>query len=59
VRLQVSGVAVPSNARIGGRFAIRVANTNHRTKRSDFDLLVQSVLQTGRELTAPSRSPQR
>jgi glutamate/tyrosine decarboxylase-like PLP-dependent enzyme len=44
VRLQESGVAVPSNARIHGRFAIRVANTNHRTTRSDFDLLIDTVL---------------
>jgi len=50
VRLQESGVAVPSNARINGRFAIRVANTNHRTVQSDFDLLVESVLKQGREL---------
>jgi aromatic-L-amino-acid decarboxylase len=44
VRIQEAGIAVPSNARIGGRFAIRVANTNHRTIRSDFDLLVASVV---------------
>jgi aromatic-L-amino-acid decarboxylase len=45
VRIQESGIAVPSNARIGGRFAIRVANTNHRTIRSDFDVLIASVLE--------------
>jgi aromatic-L-amino-acid/L-tryptophan decarboxylase len=44
VRIQESGIAVPSNARIHGRFAIRVAHTNHRTIRSDFDLLIASVL---------------
>jgi len=37
VRLQESGIAVPSNARINRRFAIRVANTNYRTVRSDFE----------------------
>jgi glutamate/tyrosine decarboxylase-like PLP-dependent enzyme len=47
VELQESGVAVPSNARIGGLFAIRVAHTNHRTVRSDFDLLVDKILQIG------------
>jgi glutamate/tyrosine decarboxylase-like PLP-dependent enzyme len=46
VELQESGVAVPSNARINGRFAIRVANTNHRTVRADFDLLLEAVLRT-------------
>jgi glutamate/tyrosine decarboxylase-like PLP-dependent enzyme len=52
VRIQESGVAVPSNARIDGRFAIRVAHTNHRTVRSDFDLLIASVLAAGTELLA-------
>lgn len=50
VRLQESGTAVPSNARIRGRFAIRVAHTNHRTRREDFDVLVDAVLRLGREL---------
>lgn len=57
VRLQESGVAVPSNARIRGRFAIRVAHTNHRTVRSDFDLLVNSVLELGRRLSDNSAQP--
>jgi aromatic-L-amino-acid decarboxylase len=51
VRLQESGIAVPSNARIDGRFAIRVAHTNHRTRQEDLDLLVESVLELGRNLT--------
>jgi len=55
IRLQESGVAVPSNARVGGHFAIRVANTNHRTVRSDFDLLVESVLTLGRTLSAETK----
>jgi aromatic-L-amino-acid decarboxylase len=50
VRLQESGIAVPSNARIDGRFALRVAHTNHRTRGADFDLLVESVKRLGREL---------
>jgi glutamate/tyrosine decarboxylase-like PLP-dependent enzyme len=51
VRIQESGVAVPSSARIDGRFTLRVANTNHRTRPADFDLLVDSVLRAGRELS--------
>ena len=35
-------VAVPSNARLDGRFALRVANTNHRTVPADFNLLVDT-----------------
>ncbi len=48
LRLQESGVAVPSSTSIGGRFAIRVAITNHRSRRADFDLLVSEVLAHGR-----------
>jgi glutamate/tyrosine decarboxylase-like PLP-dependent enzyme len=50
VQLQKSGIAVPSNARIHGHFAIRVAHTNHRTTRADFDLLIDNVLKIGRVL---------
>jgi glutamate/tyrosine decarboxylase-like PLP-dependent enzyme len=51
IRLQESGLAVPSNARIDGKFALRVAHTNHRTTRADFDLLVKNVVGLGRELS--------
>jgi glutamate/tyrosine decarboxylase-like PLP-dependent enzyme len=50
VRLQESGIAVPSNARIEGRFAIRVAHTNHRTRSEDFDLLLRTVVEIGRSI---------
>lgn len=45
LRLQESGVAVPSHTMLGGRFAIRVAVSNHRSRREDFDLLVKSVVE--------------
>lgn len=48
LRVQESGVAVPSSTLIGGRFAIRVAITNHRSRREDFALLVNEVLAHGR-----------
>ena len=41
--LHEKGIAIPSNATLHGRFAIRVAITNHRSRREDFDLLVESV----------------
>ncbi|MFL6163703.1 MAG: pyridoxal phosphate-dependent decarboxylase family protein [Jatrophihabitantaceae bacterium] len=50
-RLQESGVAVPSHTMIDGRYAIRVANTNHRSRRSDFETLVTEVELLGRELS--------
>jgi aromatic-L-amino-acid/L-tryptophan decarboxylase len=46
--LQESGVAVPSSTLLGGRFALRVAICNHRSRREDFDLLVREVLRLGR-----------
>ncbi len=51
VALQERGIAVPSSTVLKGRFAIRVAITNHRSRREDFDILVDSVLALGREFT--------
>ena len=45
LRLQESGIAVPSQTTLDGRFAIRVAISNHRSRREDFDLLLRSVLE--------------
>jgi glutamate/tyrosine decarboxylase-like PLP-dependent enzyme len=50
LRLQERGVAVPSGTMIGGRYAIRVANVNHRSRSSDFVALVQAVVKIGREV---------
>ena len=41
--LQERGIAAPSTTRIAGKLAIRVAITNHRSRREDFDTLVDSV----------------
>ena len=47
-------LAAPGMNRTGesGRrtFVIRVANTNHRTRREDFNILVQAVVSLGHEL---------
>jgi glutamate/tyrosine decarboxylase-like PLP-dependent enzyme len=50
VTLQSTGVAVPSNTTIRGRLALRLAITNHRSRRDDFDFLVAEVLRLGRAL---------
>ena len=52
LRLHESGGAVTSNALLGGRYALRVAITNHRSRREDFDLLVREVRRIGSELEA-------
>ncbi len=48
--LQESGMAAPSSTVLAGRFAIRVAITNHRSRREDFELLVAESIRRGREL---------
>ncbi|PZS04023.1 MAG: amino acid decarboxylase [Candidatus Chloroheliales bacterium] len=50
IRLQEAGIAGPSSTTLNGRFAIRVANTNQRSRREDFDLLVREVLRIGNKL---------
>ena len=50
LRVQESGLAVPSSTLLGGKFAIRVAVTNHRSRLADFDLLVEAVADTGEAL---------
>jgi len=45
-----SGVAVPSSTILDGKFTIRVAITNHRSRREDFDVLITAVLEFGRAI---------
>ena len=50
VRLHESGLAAPSYTTLNGIYALRVANTNQRSRRDDFDLLVEAVLRLGHQL---------
>ena len=50
IRLHESGVAAPSLTNVRGQSAIRVAITNHRSRREDFDLLIHEVQRLGHEL---------
>lgn len=54
LRIQESGIAIPSSTRIGGKFALRVAITNHRSRREDFDMLLTAVRQQGNEILRQS-----
>jgi glutamate/tyrosine decarboxylase-like PLP-dependent enzyme len=47
--LHERGIAAPSFTRIRGVFAIRTAITNHRSRRADFDVLLDAVTAIGRE----------
>lgn len=51
VRLQESGIAIPTYTTIKGKFAIRCSVTNHRSRREDFDLLIENVIKIGKEIT--------
>lgn len=53
LRIQETGLAVPSQTILHGKFAIRVCITNHRTRFEDMDILVQGVLDTA-EILAQS-----
>ena len=57
VRLQESGAAVPSQTVLAGRFALRVAITNHRTRSSDLERLVAEVLELGAALVSARSTP--
>jgi len=50
IRLHESGVAVPSYTTLQGRYCMRVAICNHRTRDADLRLLVDAVLAEGRAL---------
>ncbi len=49
--VQERGIATPSSTELDGIFSIRVAIVNHRSRRSDFEALVNAVVDIGRELT--------
>lgn len=52
VYLQERGIAAPSTTMIGDALAIRVNITNHRTRRSDLDLLISEIVAAGDRLSA-------
>lgn len=52
LRLHERGLAVPSYTRLNGKFALRVAITNHRSRREDFDFLVEKVIEIAQEITS-------
>ena len=54
--LQESGIAVPSTTKLGDILAIRVNITNHRTRQADMDVLVDAVVELGRDRLAANNS---
>lgn len=57
IRLYESGIAAPTYTTLNGKYALRAAITNHRSRREDFDILVDAVVRLGQELVAlPDRT---
>jgi aromatic-L-amino-acid decarboxylase len=50
MRLQEEGIATPSYTQLKGKYSIRVAITNHRSQREDFDVLVKATCRLGQEI---------
>ena len=54
MRMQERGIAVPSSAEIDGRLCIRVAITNHRTRREDLEIFLAAIEEIRREIVEGS-----
>lgn len=54
--LQEQGIAAPSTTTLKGDFAIRVNITNHRTRTSDLDILVDAIVAAGRAISTGEQS---
>jgi len=50
MRMQERGIAVPSSTVLHGKYAIRAAITNHRTRRKHLDEMIAAAIEIGREL---------
>ena len=50
MQLHERGIATPSYTLLEGRYALRVAITNHRSRREDFEVLVSETLRIAQEL---------
>lgn len=55
IRMQERGIAVPSATVVGGRYVLRVANVNHRSRTEDFVALVDAARAIGQEVVAERR----
>jgi glutamate/tyrosine decarboxylase-like PLP-dependent enzyme len=50
MQLHEQGIAVPSYTTLQGRYCLRIAIANHRSRQEDFDLLAREVVRIGQEL---------
>jgi glutamate/tyrosine decarboxylase-like PLP-dependent enzyme len=52
MQLQEQGIAAPSYTTLNGRYCLRVAIANHRSRSEDFDVLAKETVRLGQELVA-------
>jgi glutamate/tyrosine decarboxylase-like PLP-dependent enzyme len=52
MELHEQGIAAPTYTTLNGRYCLRVAIANHRSRQEDFDLLASEVVRLGHELIA-------
>lgn len=50
IELQEQGIAAPSYSTLNGRYCIRVAISNHRSRYEDFDVLIEQTIRIGQTL---------
>lgn len=55
MQLQEQGIAAPSSTILNGNYVIRVANTNHRSTKADFETLVAATVQLGKNFLQHSQ----
>jgi glutamate/tyrosine decarboxylase-like PLP-dependent enzyme len=53
MRLHEQGIAAPSYTLLNGKYALRAAITNHRSRLEDFELLVNETVRIGNEFPQP------
>ncbi len=51
-RLHEQGIAVPSYTTLKGKYCLRIAIANHRSKSEDFDLFAREVVRLGNQVVA-------
>lgn len=54
MQLHEQGIAAPSYTTLNGRYCLRIAIANHRSRQEDFDLLAAEVVRLGHEVVAQS-----
>jgi len=52
MQLQEQGIAAPSYTTLRGRYCLRIAIANHRSRPEDFDALATEVVRLGHEVVA-------